>query len=106
MADEDKIEKEFSDEDSENNGKEEKINMADEKDKKEEIEETPAEEEKETFAEEKKEEEKVEEKKFSLDAFLDVVAALAFLEAETEANEEMAGKIGFAVEELKKGSVC
>ena len=101
---EDKVEKEFSDESSENKVKEDTLNMADEKDKKEEIEETPAEEEKETFAEEKKEEEKVEEKKFSSDAFLDVVAALAFLEAETEANEEMAGKIGFAVEELKKGS--
>lgn len=103
---ENKDEKEFSDESSENKVKEDTLNMAEEKDDKvkEEEKEAPAEEEKENFAEENKEEEKAEEKKFSLDAFLDVVAALAFLEAETEANEEMAGKIGFAVEELKKGA--
>jgi ribosomal protein L9 len=90
-----------------NNGKEEMVNMADKKEeevKKEEEKETPAEEKVEAPEEEKEEVAKGEEKKFSLDSYLDVAAALAFLEAEAESDEEMAGKIGFAVEELKKGA--
>jgi len=60
-----------------------------------------AEETPETPKEEPKKESEEEEKpkEFSLDAYLDVAAALAFLEAETESNEEM---VGMAVSELKK----
>lgn len=89
--------------------------MADEKkeleEEKEEAKEKPVEEKKEAeevkkeemAAEEPKKEEveKEEEKKFSLDAFVDVAATLAFLEEETEANEEMAEQVKMAADELR-----
>jgi hypothetical protein len=65
--------------------------------------ETPEEEKKETPAEEKKEEEKGEEKKFSLEAYLDVPALMGFLVAETEDREEIAEKYRMAAEEVGKG---
>lgn len=105
----------------EKNKEEKEISMADEKKVEEEVKETPAEEKVESPEEEKKEKEEGvematvsetpeeekkeggEEEKFSLNAFLDVAATLAYLQAETEDNEEMAGKLKMAVEEIEKG---
>ena len=96
---------------SNNSSEMEEIKMAKEQEediKKEEMaetpkEETPAEDEnKEAPEKEKDEQEKGEEKKFSLDAYVDVPAMLAFLESETETNEEMAEKVKMAADELKK----
>lgn len=65
-----------------------------------ESEETPEEEKNETPQEEQEEEK--EGKEFSLDAYLDVSATLAFLEEETEDASEMSEKIKMAAAELKK----
>jgi hypothetical protein len=105
----------------EKNKEEKEISMADEKKVEEEVKETPAEEKVESPEEEKKEKEEGvematvsetpeeekkeggEEQKFSLNAYVDVAATLAYLQAETEDNEEMAGKLKMAVEEIEKG---
>lgn len=65
--------------------------------------ETPKEEAEETEQKEKEEQEKGEEKKFSLAAWSDTAAVLAFLEEETEDASEDAGKVRLAAEEMKKG---
>jgi hypothetical protein len=105
----------------EKNKEEKEISMADEKKVEEEVKETPAEEKVESPEEEKKEKEEGvematvsetpeeekkeggEEQKFSLNAYVDIAATLAYLQAETEDNEEMAGKLKMAVEEIEKG---
>jgi hypothetical protein len=107
--------------DNPENKEEKEISMADEKKIEEEKKETPAEEKVESPEEEKKEKEEGvemtaesetleekkkeggEEEKFSLNAYIDVAAALAYLQAETDDNEEMAGKLKMAVEEIEKG---
>jgi len=117
------FEKEGNDKSGDNpkNKEEKEISMADEKKIEEEKKETPAEEKVESPEEEKKEKEEGvemaaepetpdekkkengEEEKFSLNAYVDLAATLAYLQAETEDNEEMAGKLKMAVEEISKG---
>ena len=63
--------------------------------------ETPAQEEEMAVAE-TEEVEEPEEEKMSLSSYIDVNAALEFLEAEGESDVDAAGKILMAVEELKK----
>ncbi len=76
------------------------------KEKAEEDKETPADEKKETPAEKAKEKKDGIEEKFSDNVYLDVAAALAFLKATTESNQEMVDEygtaIGMAVSEMSK----
>lgn len=78
------------------------------KEKAEEDKETPEDEKKETPAEQAKEEKNETEKKFSNDVYLDVAAALAFLKATTESNQEMIEEYGtgidMAISEMSKDS--
>jgi hypothetical protein len=60
---------------------------------------SPEEEKKETPEEEKKED---KEEKMSLNAYVDVAALLAYLQAETDDNEEIAAKYAEAKEEVSK----
>lgn len=69
----------------------------------EEEKETPEEEGKETPQEEQKEQKEKTEKEFSLSAWSDTAAVLAFLEEESEDASESADKVRLAAAEMKKG---